>query len=459
MFEPLRDLQTAEKSVSNTRCDGTPFFIDDGNVLGEVGGRLYSVHDKEEYIQRGGVAYPSFRVANVSVVNCLARPTIRRTMHRLLETPLRLVQKSLHLATCVFPVLRIFIPTAVSKGKPSMQVAAAVHSGAERVVAIAFHPHRMVLAVAVHEGGYSNDSCRVCVYDVVENRRRAVLTHAFQIGVAALQWKPFSRDVLAVGCRGGVLLWSLSSAPSDGPVGDWGEKAYSVFYRCLRNAPTTTMCFSCRDGKYVACGSTAHTRMHLLDASHGPQDPQSTVTTITPSVEGGIRDVVFADDDTYILSTVSTAASVCLIRMSTTNYSTVTVATPGPVEGITKAPGIGVNYYFMYTKGLEGVVLARGNAHVGLEIISLISTGLCRGVGGAVRGITASKRRLWVSLETGHLLVCHYGCREGTFSLLPVGVAAMDVAHMFSFSGCTVGSMLAVADGEGTVDYLPSYHR
>lgn len=68
---------------------------------------------------------------------------------------------------------------------------------------VAWHPHQPLLAIALW-----NNS--VWVYDLsVESWYSCGLSHQAQSKIMALEWKPMSGVVLAVGCQNGVALWHV----------------------------------------------------------------------------------------------------------------------------------------------------------------------------------------------------------------------------------------------------------
>lgn len=535
MFEPLNELLLAfQEDGGRTALSGSPVIgsavLSDRRLLGEKDGRLFGSSEQAEYVTRGGAVYACRAFANNSVVGwsgasagngngddsgrdddggdssrraALQRRALRRGGPRrvlahvaggCLVLPRHLARVALCTAAYLLPALRIAFPAAVPRpalvgrgrrrwllGATTTTTSPSHSSLPERVTAVAFHPYLMVFAMAIDEGG-ADGGARVVVYDPILDVIIAVLTHAFQRDVLSLAWKPWAKDVLAVGCRGGVLLWSVNGGPgspdtasaalhSNGHTttataaaakecisAQAAASAFALFYRCSPGLPVTTLAFCNGNGRYLACGSRWTARLHILDVSCGPQDKASLLCSLVPSVEGGCEQALFSDDDTFILSAVAGAPYLSFVRTGRFPFTSTTVATPGPVLKIARATGVGPNYFFLYTRGLEGVLLARVSAELGVQVVSLVSTAICRGVGGAVRCVAASKRRVWVGLETGHLLLCYYNLREGHFNLMPVGVAATNATLMADFPGCATGSLLAVVEGDGAVSFIPSYH-
>ncbi|KEG06144.1 putative U4/U6 small nuclear ribonuclear protein [Trypanosoma grayi] len=205
----------------------------------------------------------------------------------------------------------------------------------------------------------------------------------------------------------------------------------------------------------MACGSTEHVAAHFHDIR---LPPSKSLLLRSVSVEGATEDVLFADDDTFAVRLVCGASSVVLLAFP--SCSATVVPTSAPVLKMAKARALGPNHFFLQCARVEGVFVAHVNPFAGVQILALISTGISGisgGVGGAVRRIACSGRRLYLVLETGHLLLCHYG-RRGVFTLIPIGVAELDAAHLAVFDGYTRGSLLAAVEADQTVTFVPSYH-
>nr|CCC95057.1 conserved hypothetical protein [Trypanosoma congolense IL3000] len=431
-------------------------------LIGEAAGFLYGGSDRAAFEDQGGAVYPIWRPVNGNVISGGRwRSTRNAFLSMWVQEPLRKLQILLQPLVSLLPLLRVVFPFAVPEPASRRQIHIEC---CERVVAIAFHPTRMILAAVIDE---KNGCSRVVIYDVGESREEFTLTHAFQRHSRCLAWKPLSRDVLAVGCCGGVLLWSLSfnSEPSKrgvfgsgGHVKEAGTSSASegapccLFYRSTKNVVTTCVRFSSRDGRYVACGSTEHAALHFHDIR---VQPSRSLLLKNVSVEGATQDVLFAHDDSFAVRMVCGASVVILLQFP--SCARTTVPTAAPVLSMARAQGVGPNHFFLHCAGVEGVFVAHVNPFVGVHVISLISTGIHRGVGGAVRCIASSGKRLFVALETGHLLVMHYGCR-GVFTLIPVGTAEMNVEHMAMFDGYSYGSLLAVVETDQSVVFVPAYH-
>ncbi|KAK7197829.1 hypothetical protein NESM_000736200 [Novymonas esmeraldas] len=374
-------------------------------------------------------------------------------------------------ASLMLPGLRSVYPTAILGARRRLPSTMRSQRGCpERVTGLCFHPVCMWLAVAVDEGG-ADATARVVVFDVADGRVVCVLTHSFQRDVSWLQWKPRSRDTIAVGCRGGVLLWSVrggAAAATAATMTAAKAATHTLFYGIHKGFRVDAAAFAHRDANMLACISATDTRLFLLRLDAPPFAAQASGAVVVPSVDGGLGEVLFDDDDHFLLCTVRGHASLAMVRTQPPSSASAAeagaallarvVPTPAPVGCIARATGLGPSVYFLSTAALEGVLVARVNPFVGIEVVAMISTGLHRGIGGCVTRFVCSRRRLWVQTETGHLLVCHYGLCDGAVSVIPVGVAALEAAAMAAFAGCDSGSLVAAAEADGTVHILPSYH-
>ncbi|ORC86190.1 putative U4/U6 small nuclear ribonuclear protein [Trypanosoma theileri] len=485
MYQPLLELPPAATTV----CAAGD------RLLGEAAGVLYSSSQRAAYEAHGGAVYPSWKPANRNVVGRGTRQTTTTittggrsrkggALYLWRQQSLKQLVRLLRPVVSFVPLLRLVLPFVVPASAnctPRLLLKSAEYP--ERVTAIAFHPHRMLLAAVVDEGAGSS---RVVVYDVAESRERCVLTHAFQQHASCVAWKPFSRDVLAVGCDGGVLVWSLSfgTAPATtiyggsnnnnnnniynhnnynnnngmcntrGVEGEGEDQtAYCLFYRCTPHVRTTCINFSRRDGRYLACGSLDHIAVQFHDIR---LPPSNALLLRHVSAEGGTEDVLFADDDTFAVRLVCGAARIVLLSFP--SCASTTVATPAPVLSMAPARVFGPHHFVLNCARVEGVIVAHVNPFVGVAVVALISTGVHRGVGGSVRSVACSGRRMYIAVETGHVLVCHCGHRAGTHTLIPIGVVQLDVHKLAVFDGCTAGSLLAAVERDQTITFLPSYH-
>lgn len=233
-------------------------------------------------------------------------------------------------AAYVVPVLHQLLPTDSDAAAPQSSSPAAFRQGL-----LAVHPHGFVVAVAEvpdrgdrEEAVFIFDSPRTmvdgaavppgeCVSATMAAGQRTgpsrggtgpttascpsptcVLRHCFQRDVSALAWKPRSQGTLAMGCRGGVLLWHVPmiSTPGEGPAAGWrgGDvttppvlllRATCIFYpfgRSLfpaahRTAPSVTqLSFTHGDGRFLAIASAQSRHLVVVDVFRPPTASNSS---------------------------------------------------------------------------------------------------------------------------------------------------------------------------------------
>ena len=135
--------------------------------------------------------------------------------------------------------------------------------------------------------------------------------------------------------------------------------------------------------------------MALLDVSVAPIHPHYCNRPFIASVKSGIPSLLFARDDVTLIATYENASVITLTSIECpSSKDSVRVATTAPVLAIREAVGVGINYYFMQFDKIEGVALAKITPMRGVEGMSIISTSISRGIGGLVRVMMCSGRRL-----------------------------------------------------------------
>lgn len=139
-----------------------------------------------------------------------------------------------------------------------------------------------------------------------------VARHAFQQDVGAIAWKPKSRCVLAVGCRGGVLCWKLDASLSVFHAVLGGiDSGLAVCYRVADICGSTTidrLSFTNETGRFLAAGSAASTVVVVLDVSRVPTE--AVVTTLRV-VDGGCGPLSFSCADSILVRCVRGAPYLC----------------------------------------------------------------------------------------------------------------------------------------------------
>lgn len=89
---------------------------------------------------------------------------------------------------------------------------------------IAFHPYLPVLAICLQRG--PRGMAAIKLFSVTEGAfiEGVELVHGYQRGVTTMEWKrPYSKGVLAVGCSGGALLWSIRCLEEFGSSANCGD--------------------------------------------------------------------------------------------------------------------------------------------------------------------------------------------------------------------------------------------
>ena len=144
--------------------------------------------------------------------------------------------------------------TSSSSRTPMSRMMARVHgdsSDVPTVQAIAFHPYLPVLAVCLQRNPRSAATIRL--YSVTEGAyiEGVELQHGYMRGVTTMEWKrPYSKGVLAVGCSGGVLLWSIRCLEEFGTGGGAARHNNQSSF----NASSTTTAAGGDSGGYDTTG-------------------------------------------------------------------------------------------------------------------------------------------------------------------------------------------------------------
>ncbi|EPY19253.1 hypothetical protein STCU_09555 [Strigomonas culicis] len=381
MYEPIRDYLEQDVNV----------LVSGERLLGEKCGCLYGSADSSQYSLLGGAVYKSCTPTSKDMVGLGStayyhRYPLYHSLRRLWEAPLRLAAHAVVAAAFLLPAVRTVVPWALPpllerEAAEALRRQRIASQRPERVVAVACHPTLPVVAVVVDEAR-SDGGARVSVYDTTREAWICVLSHAFQRHVEDVAWHPGEEGLLAVACEGGVLLWCLQAPESQRGARSLSDTAEAIFYRVHRRTRTGCLAFSSTSGQYLACGSRGHTELCVLDIAQPPHSDDCELLRLSPSLSGGIEQLVFSDDDSFIVSLVTNAAALVLVSTEAQGRMVTPVDTPSCVTQVEKATGIGMNYFFLTTRGLEGVLVARINRHIGVEVVSLISTAVFRGSGG-----------------------------------------------------------------------------
>eukprot|EP01119_Soliformovum_irregulare_P014072 TRINITY_DN3810_c1_g1_i1.p1 TRINITY_DN3810_c1_g1~~TRINITY_DN3810_c1_g1_i1.p1 ORF type:complete len:487 (+),score=111.01 TRINITY_DN3810_c1_g1_i1:11-1471(+) len=132
--------------------------------------------------------------------------------------------------------------------------------------ALAWHPHRQLFAI-----GIPNDA--IFLYDLdIEAWSPIQLRSQSQRGITCLQWRPSHGNVLAVGCRTGVAVWTLTTETRSGKMAGMSSEGREFDVTSLQFFPfssaTTSIAWSpC--GRFLArCGEASST-LTIIDISLG----------------------------------------------------------------------------------------------------------------------------------------------------------------------------------------------
>ncbi|XP_024522725.1 aladin [Selaginella moellendorffii] len=140
---------------------------------------------------------------------------------------------------------------------------------------MAWHKHKLLLAFVANPA-----HVLVVDYDDADAKNPFLLGHETQQrGVEAIEWRPNSGSILAVGCRGGVCLWTASGATPPlrtgavVPLVSAATKWSLVdFLRWGIDMPVSALSWSpC--GRLLACGSSETPTFAVWDVSLGESTP------------------------------------------------------------------------------------------------------------------------------------------------------------------------------------------
>jgi hypothetical protein len=510
IFQPLRDIFADATVEDNTSED--PMDVDSpaqtSFPFGEVGGIFFAGDEKhaQRYQDVGGAIYRPFlpfgTVTAAVTDDRVARRIAASKGKRRSSDPLWMSATRSLLSLSVFPlcpIIRTIVPRSLLDIAGTTTLVddrtRDVHTCRDIVVAMAFHRHLPVLAVATRDASRLH---RVYLYDVAQEERMPLfLSHDFQNrGIHALAWKPYARDCLVAGCEGGILCWSLSAgaaantstrvaasaANMSHPYGPlWGgitdETPMAVWYECSPGAPVSTVVFS-SDGRYAACASEHSVSLHLHDLSSKPRD---ALIVESVAVEGGTCSVCFSPDDGFLLRAIRHRRYIKLLSTATFRNETIVVDRPvtkivaldAAACGTSNATHGGAVFALQFDQ-TEGVALVRfhnmdptatsPNSKAVMIVCALVSTGVVsRGVGGAVTEMVMDGKRLFLRVGSGHVLVLGVACAEGHpwsvrgVGLIPPSSSPSPACCMTASPSFYKGSLLATTHGPD-IRFFPSYY-
>lgn len=470
-----------------------------------AGGAVYRpLHFSESYVK------PNYSSSPSSSSRALRR-SLWSTVERCTAAVLRPIANWVPLVRLVTPN-----PPPISPHRVHASSSDGMPAPADHVTAIAFHYHLPVVAVSIQD----EQSARIVLYDYsTEALLPLHLTSPFQSAIEALAWKPASRDVLLVGCKGGVLVWHLSfqrkassvlnsnaaaAAAHQGgaPIltsssahrhiveEEWGDgrSAVSVFYQASGASEhlITSLACSHHGGKYLAMASRTDPLVSLVDLSKPPR--ASHLYHASHLTSGGVSGVLFSQNDRMLITAWDASTTLRVTTLPSFELSHFTV--PQPIRQMSPAEHLRKRTLSDSGEAMEEEVLVvsyaatEGCAIISvtqkrLAVLALISTGMRRGVGGVVDQLHVHGARLYLQVRSGHWVMAHVGAgggRSENHSRSAVGSSSLVVRRIgvfqqrqsssYSSNGPSVfalspnaphGSLAALWDG-CSISWIPSYY-
>ncbi|XP_072996472.1 aladin isoform X2 [Typha latifolia] len=162
---------------------------------------------------------------------------------------------------------------------------------------VTWHQHKHCLA-------FISEPSQVTIrdYEDSDGKDPCILMSECQRDVKALEWRPNSGKMLAVGCRGGICIWSASypgnsasvrsgTASSLGTVSRGSGVRWILvdFFRSPSGEPVSSLCWN-PDGRYLASASHDSSSFTIWDVAQGLGTPirrgLSTISTLKWSPRG-----------------------------------------------------------------------------------------------------------------------------------------------------------------------------
>eukprot|EP01097_Dermamoeba_algensis_P009367 TRINITY_DN6594_c0_g1_i1.p1 TRINITY_DN6594_c0_g1~~TRINITY_DN6594_c0_g1_i1.p1 ORF type:complete len:408 (-),score=53.98 TRINITY_DN6594_c0_g1_i1:233-1456(-) len=159
------------------------------------------------------------------------------------------------------------------------------HLNSSPVRAMAWHKYKSVFSVALPNN-------LIYFYDLkTENWADLALSHEFQQNIRCMEWKPNSGTILAVGCRYGVCIWTISTSVSTSLRQGRSVKVPESFVSSFQDAwcqylshpghfPVTSLAWS-PDGLQLATGSLLDDAILIWDIGLGYANPIRRAGNIT----------------------------------------------------------------------------------------------------------------------------------------------------------------------------------
>eukprot|EP01064_Diplonema_japonicum_P010858 TRINITY_DN1808_c0_g1_i1.p1 TRINITY_DN1808_c0_g1~~TRINITY_DN1808_c0_g1_i1.p1 ORF type:complete len:575 (+),score=81.74 TRINITY_DN1808_c0_g1_i1:56-1726(+) len=347
----------------------------------------------------------------------------------------------------------------------------------------------------------------VLLYNVEKEAFIGVLRAPSQKQIFCLSFSS-SPGVLAVGCKGGVVLWDLEStclAVAKGAVISAAsaksqlspEEKAGVFaaYRSLAtnvdviskmppwylmpyNGSVTTLCFSNISGRYLAYGGKESATFSVADLSL-PLEEAATrkVQMVWTDSYGGARSVSFSPDDKLLVFT--TGHRPMMVAYETSSWKATECYLPSPVchprwhpsgqlffhlqngsdvlcmrfysdEGKLK-PTLSLCEHFEPYKGSNGLWVGECGESQKYGIVSTLA-------------VDPSGERLAVALRDGLVAIYHLSTpnsRSSQLQMKPVGLSRLHTATPLSYPllsfarNASTGAVLSAMWSDGLLSFLP----
>jgi hypothetical protein len=291
--------------------------------LGEVCGFLKSVDTQViEYEQEGGAEFPVM-TQFVDLVHSNRPVDVRLDPSRLRSS----ASNRGGIFSVVNTLSRYVAPIAIARTPDPIPIRFPDLEKRRSVIGvnmIRFHPHSQLIAVAQQQRGIASDAV-VELYDVGKGSSTGhTLNHEFQRRVSAMEWKPCSEAVLAVGIQGGALVWhctfslqccvALGRQPSHfvnrtkpprfPVVGDcFPEQLHSVepgaclWFPSTNGTRVTEIKFSTATGRIMVLASDSSNFLDVYDVSKPPAQGRIAVLS---SARGPTSCLAFTRNDQYL---------------------------------------------------------------------------------------------------------------------------------------------------------------
>ena len=168
------------------------------------------------------------------------------------------------------------------------------------------------------------------------------LVHEFQTGCHALAWVPDSTPVLAVSCRGGILLWStelnlshlvpgaMPAPRTSSHASHFTASGVAVFYAFPdTHAEISVLSFTPQGGRYLAAASASSCTTVIYDISHAPCSAGAMVRSLR-TLRGAPHSLSWSPEGTLFAMGFTHRAE--LLVYQTNKWCSTSYAFPGAVR-------------------------------------------------------------------------------------------------------------------------------